>query len=590
MAATPAGTQIQATGSAKYQSATGSTMPTAVSNTATTTVQQTASVSVSPSTSAKTATPGAEVTFGLSVANSGNGADAFDLSAAPQNGSTVAVYRDDNGDGIRQSTETTKIAVTPSLGIGQAFKCLLSAQLSSGGTDTITFTAKSQFDPTKAGKSTLTVEDGSGSGAYVLSWLLNGYYPNADKATRLSKDYLGSEAVVGPLEGSASGGKTWFRVTSTTEYVDLYRAFGSTTYCAAYAFAYVYSPSPQTVNLWVGSNDGIKVWVNARLVLTKDVYRSFTLDKDRTTVSLVKGWTKLLVKISQATGSWGFSAKLCDSAGNKVPGLAYALAPISPDDRTPPAISGVTITPDSTSATVAWKTDELSSTLADYDTTTALAHSYESENLVRVHSANLTGLTPGAAYCVKIGSADAAGNVRWSGNYTFQTTGSAQTTGPYVRAWLLNGYYPNADSATRLSKDYLGGESSVSPTAGSVSGGKTWFRRDSPTDYLDLAKEFGGPYYCAAYAHTYVYSSAARTVAMWMGSNDGIKVWLNGTVVWNNNAYRSFTIDKDKTNVALKAGWNRLLVKVSQATGSWGASVKLCDAYGNPVTGLIYAP
>ena len=562
-------------------------MPAATSNTVTTTVGQVASVSISPASDTKLAKLGAAVDFAVSVTNSGNGSDTFDLSTSTQSGSVVTIYKDDNGDGQRQSTETTVVTATSVLAAGGTFKCIVVAQLpGTTASDTVTLTAKSRFDAAKTAQSKLTIQDEDAYFAgYIRSWLVNGYYPNPDPSTLLSKDYLGGEADVGPVEGSTSGGKTWFRVDSSTEHVDLDQVFGYMTDCVAYAHAYVYSPTAQTVNMWAGSDDGIKIWLNGAVVWTNNVYRAFTADSDRTTVGLVQGWNKLLVKVSQGTGSWGFSVRLCDSAGNPVPGLLYAVEPASEDDTKAPVISNVKITPGSTSALVEWDTDEPASTLLDYGTSASLGTGYADGTLATHHRATISGLTASTMYYVKVGSADASGNIAWVGGYTFQTA----PAGPYILSWLVNGYYPNSNESTRLTTDYLGGEDAVVPVDGSVSGGSRWFVVQSPAEYLDMAKAFGYPRYCAGYAAAYVYSPVQQTVGMWIGSNDGTKIWLNGTVVWFNDVYRSFTIDKDRTTVILRAGWNRLVIKLSQGTGSWGLSVKFCDSSGNAIPGICYA-
>jgi len=426
------------------------------------------------------------------------------------------------------------------------------------------------------------------TGAYNKTWLLNGVHPNTNQSTRLSTDYIGGESGANPGQGSVSGGKTWSRRDSSTDYVDLNAAFGASTYCAAYAFAYVYSPSIQNVNLWIGSNDGVRVWLNGAVVWTNDAYRSFSIDKDKTTVTLPAGWSRILAKISQATGSWGFSLKFCDSFGNALPGVAYAPAPSTGSDTTAPVISNIKVTPSNTSAAIEWDTSEASNTMVDYGTTSALGESYTDESLVTHHSATLAELNSGTTHYFKVGSADSSGNTAWQGSYTFQTTTNAPppvSSGPYVMTWLVNGYYKNSRSV-RMSTDYLGNEGAVAPGEGTVSGGNAWFRLDSDRDYIDLKTPFNSPTGCAGYACAYVYSPVAQTAHMWMGSDDGIKVWLNGSVVWNNDIYRSMSLDVDRTTVNLSVGWNRLLVKVTQADQGWGFSLRLCDSVGNALPGI----
>ena len=62
-------------------------------------------------------------------------------------------------------------------------------------------------------------------------------------------------------------------------------------------------------------------------------------------------------------------------------------------------------------------------------------------------------------------------------------------------------------------------------------------------------------------------------VPMRVGSDDAIKVWLNGEVVHNNPIDRGANDFQDKFNVDLKAGDNLLLVKVSEREGRWSMFV-----------------
>jgi len=57
------------------------------------------------------------------------------------------------------------------------------------------------------------------------------------------------------------------------------------------------------------------------------------------------------------------------------------------------------------------------------------------------------------------------------------------------------------------------------------------------------------------------------------GSADGIKVWLNGQVVHANEVQRAHTAGSDEVPVYLKAGTNRILVKIDNTTGGWGFSL-----------------
>jgi hypothetical protein len=114
-------------------------------------------------------------------------------------------------------------------------------------------------------------------------------------------------------------------------------------------------------------------------------------------------------------------------------------------------------------------------------------------------------------------------------------------------------------------------------------------------DYLnqmDLGQHFvqvcvhsysGGHYFStrptesAAYAHIYVYSPTTRVAKLLLGSDDGIKAWVNGAIVCVKDRYGGWTADKYEANVTLHAGWNDLLCKVSQDGGDYHFSARFTD-------------
>ena len=94
-----------------------------------------------------------------------------------------------------------------------------------------------------------------------------------------------------------------------------------------------------------------------------------------------------------------------------------------------PVISAVTaqsIT--TTSAIITWTTDQASSSLVNYGTSTSYGSaSTPSGTLVTGHSVMLTGLTPGTTYDYDVVSANSAGTSASSANYTFATTAATGT-------------------------------------------------------------------------------------------------------------------------------------------------------------------
>ena len=119
-----------------------------------------------------------------------------------------------------------------------------------------------------------------------------------------------------------------------------------------------------------------------------------------------------------------------------------------------------------------------------------------------------------------------------------------------------------------------------------------WFK---PFDYndsglVDLNKLFETNDYTIAYALTYVYSPNEREVQFRFGSDDGIKVWLNDEMVFSYEVERSAEVDDDILTVALRKGWNKILIKVSETWGSWGFFFRVTGQNGKPVEDIIFDP
>jgi hypothetical protein len=89
-----------------------------------------------------------------------------------------------------------------------------------------------------------------------------------------------------------------------------------------------------------------------------------------------------------------------------------------------------------------------------------------------------------------------------------------------------------------------------------------------------------------AYLRSQVWSPVEQKVLMIMGSDDGIKVWLNGEVVHQNNTERALNEQDDKVQVTLKQGWNKLLIKVTQSSSAWRICMRFSALDGKKLDGL----
>jgi hypothetical protein len=99
----------------------------------------------------------------------------------------------------------------------------------------------------------------------------------------------------------------------------------------------------------------------------------------------------------------------------------------------------------------------------------------------------------------------------------------------------------------------------------------------SPPGIWDLNKVVSGSN-CCGYVMAIIESEIEQEARLEMGSDDGLKAWLNGQVVHANNAMRGLTVGSDKATVTLRQGANTLLLKITQGGGDW----KVCCRVRRP--------
>jgi predicted esterase len=164
----------------------------------------------------------------------------------------------------------------------------------------------------------------------ITTWLLAGGFPRGARTRRaaLADDDLSGEAAADPREGDLVPGRRrvrWKLHAARGLKVDLASALRPRTRVAAYAFARLVSPTERPVRLLLGSDDGLRVWLNGVLLHEKGVKRRHEADHDLVLAWLKAGVNRLLLKIDQGRGRWAFSARVVDSAGVPMPDVRVEL-------------------------------------------------------------------------------------------------------------------------------------------------------------------------------------------------------------------------------------------------------------------------
>lgn len=105
---------------------------------------------------------------------------------------------------------------------------------------------------------------------------------------------------------------------------------------------------------------------------------------------------------------------------------------------------------------------------------------------------------------------------------------------------------------------------------------------------LDLRKEVSGGGNICAYLRCQIESPKEQDARLEIGTDDGVTVWLNGKLIHVKEVPRSLKVNEDKVAVKFKAGWNTLLVRVSQGGGGWDACVRVRTTDGKKLRGLRF--
>jgi GH25 family lysozyme M1 (1,4-beta-N-acetylmuramidase) len=95
-------------------------------------------------------------------------------------------------------------------------------------------------------------------------------------------------------------------------------------------------------------------------------------------------------------------------------------------------------------------------------------------------------------------------------------------------------------------------------------------------DFKGNASAFGGGNNLDGYGFAWIFSPSGGAAKLAIGSADGNRLWVNGSLKNDTNATRTLTRDQDvTTSTTLSAGWNRVLFKLHSFTGTFQGTVSL---------------
>ena len=173
--------------------------------------------------------------------------------------------------------------------------------------------------PVDVPENAFSVVEGVGADGVVMMSAFDASSAKVSKTAQLSafnSDWFGAAGPgnVSPRVGDRQevDGEvlTWKALTSDEfGYVDL-QSFDRRDYCIGYAWTELQSPQELDAWLGIGSDDGLRIWLNGELVHDRWIRRISKIDDDIVPLKLRAGSNRILIKIQNATGDWSFITRL----------------------------------------------------------------------------------------------------------------------------------------------------------------------------------------------------------------------------------------------------------------------------------------
>jgi hypothetical protein len=166
----------------------------------------------------------------------------------------------------------------------------------------------------------------------------------------------------------------------------------------------------------------------------------------------------------------------------------------------------------------------------------------------------------------------------------------------FIREWLLLCPIPLADGedfSDAVDKAQVTDEAKLAPKDGDkvkVNGRELAWKKQAADEYFfDFNKAIGEiKENAVGYAVTYITADAEKKdVTLKIGSDDGFKIWLNGTEVGKGTDGRP--VDKDQDTIeklTLTKGRNVLVMKVTNGQFEWKGCARFVGKDDKPVAGL----
>jgi hypothetical protein len=163
----------------------------------------------------------------------------------------------------------------------------------------------------------------------------------------------------------------------------------------------------------------------------------------------------------------------------------------------------------------------------------------------------------------------------------------ARPVAQWATEWNVVGPFPNprllaTEISPAVDSAYAPEENpSLTTTYLTEKGKRISWRRvmASPDGQVRLNPHFMPNDWVAAYAQAFLFAPEDRSATLMLGADDAHVMWVNGERVSERQGRNISRADDLAVDVALRAGWNRVLLKVADLDGGWAFQVRAADPH-----------
>jgi hypothetical protein len=164
---------------------------------------------------------------------------------------------------------------------------------------------------------------------FIRKWMIIGPFDNSGEKG-FAKAYPPEKAVdlAASYPGKNNIRVSWREQVTQDPFglVDLNKGLGKHMGAVGYAYAAIFSPTEQPIEIRAGSNNAVKIFLNGKLLVFREEYHhGMEMDQHAGAGTLNRGRNEILIKVCQNeqkedwAQTWSFQLRVCDSVGGAVP-------------------------------------------------------------------------------------------------------------------------------------------------------------------------------------------------------------------------------------------------------------------------------